>query len=185
MSRFLNLSLPISLIAGAALAMAQTPAAQPTPPAAAPAPPVPPRPTASQLPVRDPHAPGFVTATKLPDGAVPPPTADGNFIIGPTHKPAPETIAQPDVPKGTVFEFAMSSADSKIYPGIAREPGTFGTADPSDPTKMVVTTSHPLPTPATSPSTSPVSTSPEPPRRSWWCRMAEATGRGWFRYLTT
>jgi enterochelin esterase-like enzyme len=145
MSRFLNLSLLISLIAGAALAIAQTPAAQSTPPTAAPAPTVPPRPTASQLPVRDPHAPGFVTATKLPDGAVPPPTADGNFIIGPTHKPAPETIAQPDVPKGTVFEFAMSSADSKIYPGIAREPGTFGTADPSDPTKMVVTTSHPAP----------------------------------------
>ena len=145
MSRFLSISFLISLIAGAAPAMAQTPAAQPTPPAAAPAPPVPPRPSASSLPTRDPHAPGYVTATELPDGTVAPPTADGNFIIGPTHKPAPETTAQPDVPKGAIFEFTMISADSKIYPGIAREPGTFGTSDPSDPTKMVVTTSHPAP----------------------------------------
>ena len=39
----------------------------------------------------------------------------------------------------------MESTDSKIYPGIAREPGTFGTADPDDPAKMIVTTSHPAP----------------------------------------
>ena len=39
----------------------------------------------------------------------------------------------------------MKSADSKIYPGIAREPGTFGTPDPSDPAKLIVTTSHPAP----------------------------------------
>ena len=37
------------------------------------------------------------------------------------------------------------SADSKIYPGIAREPDTFGTPDPTDPAKLVVTTSHPAP----------------------------------------
>jgi enterochelin esterase-like enzyme len=39
----------------------------------------------------------------------------------------------------------MSSADSKIYPGVAREQGTFGTPDPGDPAKLVVTTSHPAP----------------------------------------
>jgi len=39
----------------------------------------------------------------------------------------------------------MSSADSKIYPGIARDAGTFGTVDPSDPARLVVTTSHPAP----------------------------------------
>jgi enterochelin esterase-like enzyme len=39
----------------------------------------------------------------------------------------------------------MSSADSKIYPGIARDAGTFGTVDPADPAKLVVTTSHPAP----------------------------------------
>jgi enterochelin esterase-like enzyme len=47
------------------------------------------------------------------------------------------------VPQGTVYEFTMNSADSKIYPGIERDANTFGTADPSDLAKMVVTTSHP------------------------------------------
>jgi enterochelin esterase-like enzyme len=49
------------------------------------------------------------------------------------------------VPQGTVYNFTMSSADSKIYPGIAREPNTFGAADPTDAVKLVVTTSHPAP----------------------------------------
>ena len=71
--------------------------------------------------------------------------ADGNFILGPTHNPAPEMTVQEGVPQGTVFNFTMESADSKIYPGIAREPGTFGTADPNDPAKLIVTTSHPAP----------------------------------------
>jgi enterochelin esterase-like enzyme len=39
----------------------------------------------------------------------------------------------------------MSSGDSKIYPGIARDPGTFGTPDPNDPAKLIVTTSRPAP----------------------------------------
>ena len=43
------------------------------------------------------------TATELPDGAVPPPDADGNFIIGPTHTPAPEMTVQDGVPQGTVY----------------------------------------------------------------------------------
>jgi enterochelin esterase-like enzyme len=47
------------------------------------------------------------------------------------------------VPRGTVFTFTMSSADSRLYPGIAREPHTFGTADPHNPAKLLVTTSHP------------------------------------------
>jgi hypothetical protein len=63
----------------------------------------------------------------------PPPNADGNFIIGPTHKRAPEATAQDNVPHGTIHEFTMSSADSMIYPGIAREPDTHGTPDPNDP----------------------------------------------------
>ena len=52
---------------------------------------------------------------------------------------------QEGVPQGTVHTFTMNSADSKIYPGIARDAGTFGTADPTDPAKLVVTTSHPAP----------------------------------------
>ena len=94
-------------------------------------------------PTRDPHTPGFVTATELPDGAVPPADAEGNFIIGPTHHPTPEMSVQTNVPQGSVYYFTMSSADSKIYPGIAREPKTFGMPDPADPAKLIVTTSHP------------------------------------------
>jgi enterochelin esterase-like enzyme len=44
-----------------------------------------------------------------------------------------------------VYEFTMHSADSKIFPGIAREPGTSGTPDPANPAKLIVTTSHPAP----------------------------------------
>ncbi len=97
-----------------------------------------------QPPTRDPHSPGYVQARELPDGTVPPADQDGNFILGPTHSPAPEMTAQ-ELTHGSVVEFTMSSADSKYYPGIARDPGTFGTADPHDPAKLVVTTSHPAP----------------------------------------
>ena len=96
-------------------------------------------------PTRNPNSPGFVTAKELPDGSVPPANADGNFIIGPTHPVTPPMTAQNDAPKGTVIEFAMDSSDSKIYPGIARDANTFGTADPADPAKLVVTTSHSAP----------------------------------------
>ena len=107
------------------------------PPAASP-----PRPTP---PTRDPFTPGYVAATELADGAVPPATADGNFIIGPTHGPAPEMAVKEGVPRGTIHDLTMSSADSRFYPGIAREPGTFGTPDPSNPARLIVTTSHPAP----------------------------------------
>ncbi len=86
-----------------------------------------------------------MTATELPDGALPSPDQNGNFIVGPTHERAPEMVVRDDVPHGTVHVFTMSSADSKIYPGIARDSGTFGTPDPSDPAKLVVTTSRPKP----------------------------------------
>ena len=94
---------------------------------------------------RDPHTAGFVAAKELPDGTVPPADVGGDFILGPTHPPAPETAVQTNVPHGTVHEFTMESADSKIYPGIARDPHTFGTPDPTDPAKLIVTTSHPAP----------------------------------------
>ena len=137
-----TLTLAIGMIAGASTAIAQTagtpattaPAAQTATPPARPTP-----------PTRDPNTPGYVTAKELPDGAVPPADADGNFIIGPTHKPAPEMTVQEGVPQGTVHNFTMNSADSKIYPGIARDQGTFGTADPANPAKLIVTTSHPAP----------------------------------------
>ncbi len=140
--RRLSIAILIALTTGD-LALAQGAAAPPatTPPAQAAAP-APARPTP---PTRDPNTPGYVTAKELPDGAVPPPDADGNFIIGPTHNPAPEMTVQDGVPQGTIYNLTMNSADSKIYPGIARDAGTFGTVDPTDPAKLVVTTSHPAP----------------------------------------
>jgi enterochelin esterase family protein len=119
--------------------LSHTLAQQPAPVAAQPATP-PARPTP---PTRDPSTPGYVAAKELPDGTLPSPDQDGNFIIGPTHNPAPEAAVQEGVPQGTVCSLTMNSADSKMYPGIARDAGTFGTPDPSDPAKLVVTTSHP------------------------------------------
>jgi len=115
----------------------QAQATNPTPAVSRPARPAP--------PTRDPHTPGFVPATELPDGAVPPVDAEGNFILGPTHAPAPEMAVRTNVPQGRVIEFTMSSADSRIYPGIARNRNTFGTPDPANPARLVVTTSHPAP----------------------------------------
>jgi enterochelin esterase-like enzyme len=124
--RLLNIAFLIGTIA-----TAQTPATTPRP--ARPAP-----------PTRDPNTAGYVTAKDLPDGANAPATADGNFILGPTHNPAPEMTVQEGVPQGTVTEFTMESTDSKIYPGIARDPTTPTRPDPDDPTKLIVN-SHPAP----------------------------------------
>jgi predicted alpha/beta superfamily hydrolase len=138
--RLMIVAVAIAVLPGARETLAQNtgaPASAPAVQAARPARPTP--------PTRDPHTSGYVQATELPDGAVPPADVDGNFIIGPTHNPAPEMSARDDVPHGTVFSLTMSSADSKIYPGIARDAGTFGTPDPADPATLVVTTSHPAP----------------------------------------
>jgi iron(III)-enterobactin esterase len=100
-------------------------------------------------PARDPKTPGYVIAQELPDGSNPPANADGNFIIGPHHDLAPEmsapNSASNGISNGAVIEFTMNSSDSKIYPGIARDPHTFGTVDPAHPAKLIVTTSHPAP----------------------------------------
>jgi len=131
--RVLKLATFALSLAAMNMASAQTP---PAPAAQAPARPTP--------PTRDPHTAGYVQAKELPDGAVPPAKADGNFIIGATHPPAPEMTA-PNLTHGDVIEFTMNSADSKYYPGIARDKGTFGTPDPSDPAKLIITASHPAP----------------------------------------
>ncbi len=102
-------------------------------------------PAMAQPPTRDPHSPGYVTATELLDGSNAPVNAEGNFIIGPTHNHAPEMMVDTNVPQGTVYHLTMNSVDSKIYPGIAREPKTFGTPDPANPARLIVTTSHPAP----------------------------------------
>ena len=142
----LTLFVALPVLPAATLAQGTQPPAG-APPAPQTAPPARPTP-----PTRDPNTPGYVTAKELPDSTVPPADADGNFIIGPTHNPAPEASAQDGVPQGTVCSLTMNSADSKIYPGIARDAGTFGTPDPADPAKLVVTTSHPAPYSCSSPS---------------------------------
>jgi enterochelin esterase-like enzyme len=75
--------------------------------------------------------------------ANPPPNVDGNFIIGPIYLPAPENVANANVPKGKVNRFTMDSKDSAFYPGIGRD--TYGTPDPNNPKTMLVPTSHPVP----------------------------------------
>ena len=103
-------------------------------------------------PTRDPMSANYPRATELPDGTLPPPGAEGNFIVGPTHAPAPETIAKEGVPHGTVTSFTLSSKDSVIYnPGLIRDdvPGCgnssimIATTAPGDKSNMIVTTSHP------------------------------------------
>src|SRR5437588_9781563 len=98
--------------------------------------------TRPPTPTRDPHTPGYVEAKELPDGTIPSINEEGNFIIGPMHNPAPEMTVQNSVPHGTVHNFEMSSSDSKIYPGIAREQGTVAAPDPNDPARVTVN-SHP------------------------------------------
>src|SRR6187549_833677 len=140
----LTLAIIVAVMAGAITApMAQTPQAPAQPATAAPAQPA--RANRPPPPTRDPHTPGFVEAKTLPDGEVPPASAYGNFVIGPTHKPAPEMAGEPIILDGTVHEFRMESKDSKLYPGIAREQGTFGTPDPNNPAKLNVSTSAPAP----------------------------------------
>jgi len=97
---------------------------------------------AQDRPARDPNTPGYVSAKDLADGTVPSPTADGNFVLGPTHSAAPEMTVQPGVPQGRIVEFNMDSADSKIYPGIKRT-NAFGTPDPTDPAKLVMVETSP------------------------------------------
>ncbi len=76
----------------------------------------------TEPPTRDPKNPKYPSATELPDGQLPGRTATGNFIIGPTHTPAPEISAKTAAPKGNVVSFTMNSADSTVYnPGVVRD----------------------------------------------------------------
>src|SRR5476651_2663945 len=103
-------------------------------------------------PTRDPSNPNYPRAAELADGTLPPSGAEGNFIIGPTHAPAPETVAKEGVPRGTITSFTLSSKDSVIYnPGLIRDDVAgcgnssimIATTAPCDKSNMIVTTSHP------------------------------------------
>ncbi|HEY4248912.1 MAG TPA: alpha/beta hydrolase-fold protein [Lacunisphaera sp.] len=103
-----------------------------------------PAPARPPAPVRDPLTPEYVKATELPDGAVPPVEAAGNFIIGPTHVPALEMSSVGEgAPKGRIYKFTLHSTDSKFYPGIARDPRPPGAAQTG--TGVPAITSHPAP----------------------------------------
>src|SRR5260370_7834942 len=89
--RSAGIALLITLLSGPPPAAAQTPvSARPTPP------------------TRDPHTPGYVRAKELRDGVSVPVNKDGNFILGPTHVPAPQMTPRPGVPiaKATTFTTA-------------------------------------------------------------------------------
>jgi iron(III)-enterobactin esterase len=43
---------------------------------------------------------------------------DGDHVIGPDYKPAPEMSPNNGVPKGDIHEFTMKSSESRIYPGL-------------------------------------------------------------------
>jgi hypothetical protein len=103
-------------------------------------------------PTRDPSNPHYPHATELPDGTLPAAGAEGNFIIGPTHRAAPETVTQDGVPHGKVYSFTLSSTDSVIYnPGVIRDdPPTCRNGSvyasrtmPDDRSDVIVQTSHP------------------------------------------
>ena len=146
MMKPLSTAMLIGLAAAVTSASSQNPPPVQAPPAQATLPPAPAAPPRPGPPARDPLTPGYVKATELPDGAVPPVNVNGNFIIGPTHLASPDVAAKEGVPQGTIQIFTMSSADSKIYPGIAREPGTGSRPDPDDPAKVIVSS---VPTPYT------------------------------------
>jgi enterochelin esterase-like enzyme len=149
MSRLPSIAFCIVLTTGLTSAQAQAPAQPQAPAGASQAPAAQAqgaaqRPPRTPAPTRDPNTPGYVKATELPDGKVPDAKANGNFVIGPTHPAAPETNVDESVPQGDVHTFTMESKDSKIYPGIAREPNTFGRPDPANPSRLLVS-SHPAP----------------------------------------
>ncbi|MEO8018693.1 MAG: alpha/beta hydrolase-fold protein [Pseudomonadota bacterium] len=109
-----------------------------TTPAAAPAPAFPPvaRPTPPTRLADGPEAPPF---TKIEgNGASAPIDKHGDFVIGPHYVPARELSLTDGVKSGTVQQFQMDSADSKFYPGIARD--AFGTVDPNNPKTVIVAT---------------------------------------------
>src|SRR5258708_15402842 len=60
-------------------------------------------------PTRSPLNPNYPPATTLPDGVLPVIGANGNFIIGPSHNPAPETLVNRGVPTRQVYSFVIHS----------------------------------------------------------------------------
>lgn len=64
--------------------------------------------------------------------------AEGDFLIGPDYLPANELDVVDGVPRGSITQFAIESANSGFYPGIARQ--VFGAVDPNNPKTLIVDT---------------------------------------------
>lgn len=93
----------------------------------------------AQPPVRKFDDPGYPPFKVLKTGENPPLDVDGNFVIGPDYKPAPERKVIEGVPQGTVKQFAIDSKETKLFnPGIARR--VFGKVDPKNPKTLIVET---------------------------------------------
>ena len=153
MTRLLRASASVFVVAASFLAQTQAPSSTSSHP------PQTPRPA---FPTRDPHTPGYVPATELPDGAIPSPTADGNFIIGPTHTPAPEihrARASPRHRRRIHHELRRQQVSTPASPA-TQAPSARPT--PPIPPNSSSPPATPRPTPARSPSMSPSSTSPAP-----------------------
>jgi len=100
-------------------------------------------------PTRSPNGPGAPTWTVVgarpgsvelrgAAGMNPPIGQNGDFLIGPDYRPAPELSEVEGIPEGSVRQFAMESEGSRYYPGIGRD--AFGTVDPHNPRALLVET---------------------------------------------
>jgi enterochelin esterase family protein len=93
----------------------------------------------AQPPVRKFDAPGSPPFKVLKTGENPPLDVDGNYVIGPEYKPAPERKVVEGVPQGKVNQFTIDSKETKLFnPGIARK--VFGKVDPNNPKTLIVDT---------------------------------------------
>lgn len=63
---------------------------------------------------------------------------NGDFLIGPDYRTAPELDAVSGAPSGTVRQFTLESKDSRFYSGVARD--VFGTVNPNNPRTLLVET---------------------------------------------
>jgi len=107
--------------------------------------------TDNMSPRRDPHNPHYPPAYDLPDRTVPSDTANGNFVLGPTHPFAPEFAMTANVPSGRIVSFTMASGHSVLFnPGIVRDDpdncpnGAIYTSRsaPGDPSNLRLAESH-------------------------------------------
>jgi iron(III)-enterobactin esterase len=133
--RLLSIAFLISLAIGADRAGAQ---ALPTPAVAG-------RPVRPTPPTRDPHTSGYVATRELPDGTNAPTNAEGNFILGPTHNPAPEMIVHEGVPQGMVYEFTIEFSRQQDLSRHRAGGQYLWYGRPHRPSQTGVTTSHPAP----------------------------------------